>query len=316
MSNRLLSILENMQQVMVGKEKIITRLLVALLAGGHVLLEDVPGVGKTLMARSLAQSTGGTFKRIQFTPDLLPSDITGFTIYDERTREFRFRKGPVFTNYLLADEINRTIPRTQSSLLEAMEEGQITTAGETRILPRPFFVMATQNPIESTGTFPLPEAQLDRFLMKLTLGYPRENEEIKILERFQGDTPLQGLKIVVEREEIPVLQKSCQKIRVSREIQEYIVKITTATRSHPAVSYGASPRGSLHLMRTGQAMAFLQGRDYILPHDIKELVRPVLEHRIILNRQDRLEGLEKGKVLQEILEQTPIPLPGIGGETI
>lgn len=312
MHEKIKAIQENIGEVIVGKEETITYLLVALLAAGHVLLEDVPGVGKTLMARSLAHSTGGSFKRIQFTPDLLSSDITGFNIYDERRGEFRFRAGPIFSNYLLADEINRTIPRTQASLLEAMQEGQITTDGETRPLPKPFFVMATQNPIESTGTFPLPEAQLDRFLMRLTMGYPDEIGEMQILERFRKDDPSMDLKPVVKREDIPNLQRCCREIHTSREIQEYIVKIAAATRSHPAISFGASPRASLHLMRAAQALAFLKGRGYLLPDDIKHLVRPVLEHRIILTQESRLAGRETGKILQEILEKTQIPLPGIG----
>lgn len=312
MDTRLKSIISNIREVIIGEEETIKEVLVALLCNGHLLLEGVPGVGKTLLARSLAISTGGLFKRIQCTPDLLPSDVTGFQIFDEKEGRFRFKEGPVFTNILLADEINRTIPRTQSSLLEAMEERQITIDGETRILPQPFFVIATQNPIESTGTFPLPEAQLDRFLMKTKVGYPNKGDEVLLLERFQREDPLRELEAVIQPEDMVDLQKECQLVRVTEEMREYIISITLSTREHPSFRYGASPRASLHLMRAGQSWAFLEGRDYVLPDDIKKIALPVLNHRLILNSQNHLEGEKSEILLEKILDEIHVPLPGIG----
>ncbi|MGD8530518.1 MAG: AAA family ATPase, partial [Syntrophobacterales bacterium] len=253
-------IIENIAQVIVGKRNAIELLLVAFLADGHVLIEDIPGLGKTLMAKSLAKTIGGSFKRVQFTPDLLPADITGFNIYNQQAGDFTYQSGPVITNILLADEINRTIPRTQSSLLESMEERQVTVDGQTYLLPRPFFVMATQNPIELEGTFPLPEAQLDRFLLKLRLGYPEKDEEISIMDRFREKDPLENLKAVTNPEQITELQVARKKIRISHLVQEYIADIVRATRKNKALRFGASPRGSLGLMRTGQALAALRGR--------------------------------------------------------
>ncbi|MBN1276690.1 MAG: MoxR family ATPase [Deltaproteobacteria bacterium] len=300
-------IIENISRVIVGKRDVIEMLLVALLGDGHVLLEDVPGLGKTLLAKSLARSIGGTFKRVQFTPDLLPSDITGFNVYNQQSGMFIYQSGPVSTNVLVADEINRTIPRTQASLLESMEERQVTVDGKTHILPQPFFVMATQNPIELEGTFPLPEAQLDRFLLKIHLGYPDRNEEISILNRFQEEDPLPGLNPVTEPEDIVELQQIRKKILVSRPVQEYITDIVRATRGNPALRYGASPRGSLGLMRSGQALAALRGRDYVLPDDIKYLAGPVLAHRLILKEEERLRGGRAEDVLEEIIRQQPVP---------
>ncbi len=264
-------IIENISRVIVGKDQAIELLLVGLMAEGHVLLEDVPGVAKTLLAKSLARSIGGSFNRVQFTPDLLPSDITGFNVYDQKTGRFSFHPGPVITNVLLADEINRTIPRTQSSLLECMEERQVTVDGKTHPLPAPFLVMATQNPIELEGTFPLPEAQLDRFILKTQLGYPDKKEEVRILERFQETDPFPLLEPVATPEDITGLQKARRDVRVSQPIREYITDIVRATRDDAAIQFGASPRASLGLMRAAQALAALRGRPYVLPDDIKYL---------------------------------------------
>jgi MoxR-like ATPase len=302
-------IAENISRVIVGKRETIELLLVALLADGHVLLEDVPGLGKTLIAKSLAKSIGGSFKRVQFTPDLLPADITGFNVYHQQTGQFMFQAGPVLTNILLADEINRTIPRTQSSLLESMEERQITVDGKTYPLPHPFFVMATQNPIELEGTFLLPEAQLDRFLLKIKLGYPEKKEEIAIMQRFQEEDPLGDLVPVANPVEVSDLQKARKGILVSQPVREYIAEIVRATRSNPALRLGASPRGSLGLMRAGQSLAALRGRTYILPDDIKYLALPVLGHRLILKEEERLRGETPEQILKKIIDQIPVPIP-------
>jgi len=298
---------ENISQVIVGKHQTIELLLVALLGEGHVLLEDVPGLGKTLIAKSLARSIGGSIKRVQFTPDLLPADITGFNVYNQQTGQFTYQPGPVITNILLADEINRTIPRTQASLLESMEERQVTVDGQTFLLPHPFFVMATQNPIELEGTFPLPEAQLDRFLCKIHLGYPEKDEEISILERFREDDPLLKLEAVASPEQITKLQQARKKIRLSVPVREYIVNIVRATRTNNSLRFGASPRGSLGLMRTGQALAALRGRDYVLPDDIKHLVGPVLSRRLILKEEERLRGETTEHLLDEMVRRIPVP---------
>jgi MoxR-like ATPase len=298
-----------MSRVIVGKALTIELLLVAFLADGHALIEDVPGLGKTLMAKSLARTIGGTFKRVQFTPDLLPADITGFNVYNQQSGDFTFQPGPVITNILLADEINRTIPRTQSSLLESMEERQVTVDGKTHFLSRPFFVMATQNPIELEGTFPLPEAQLDRFLLKLRLGYLEKDEEISMLKRFQEKDPLKSLSAVVSPAQITELQAARKRIRISYPVREYITDIVRATRKNEALRYGASPRGSLGLMRSGQALAALRGRDFVLPDDIKYLVVPVLAHRLILTDEERLRGGTSEQLLEHILEQIPVPAP-------
>ena len=301
-------IIENISHVIVGKDKAIELLLVGLLAEGHVLLEDVPGVAKTLLAKSLAKSIGGSFDRVQFTPDLLPADITGFNVYDQKTGRFSFHPGPVITNVLLADEINRTIPRTQSSLLECMEERQVTVDGNTHPLPAPFLVMATQNPIELEGTFPLPEAQLDRFLLKTQLGYPDKKEEIQILERFQETDPFPLLQPVATPEDITELQEARRRIHVSQPIREYIVDIVHATRDEEAIQFGASPRASLGLMRAGQALATLRGRKYVLPDDIKYLVHPVLTHRLILSQDERLKGNSTDHLVEKLLNRVPVPV--------
>ena len=301
------NISDNISRVMVGKTRCIRLILVGLLAEGHVLLEDVPGVGKTVLARALAKSMGGSYKRVQFTPDLLPSDITGYNIYVQHEGQFRFQEGPVMTHILLADEINRTIPRTQSSLLESMEEKQVTVEGKTYPLPAPFFVIATQNPVELEGTFPLPEAQLDRFLLKIDLGYPEKSEEMDILKRFQADDPLAQLEPVASPEKIFSLQQARKKILVSDAVREYITDLVQATRNHPQIRYGASPRGSMALMRAAQALAALEGRDYVLPDDVKALASPVLTHRLVLHETERLRGERAGSVLAAIVGNTRVP---------
>ena len=299
-------ITDNISRVIVGKDQAIELLLVGLLAEGHVLIEDVPGVAKTLLAKSLAKSIGGAFSRVQFTPDLLPADITGFNVYDQKTGNFSFHPGPVICNVLLADEINRTIPRTQSSLLECMEERQVTVDGKTHLLPEPFLVMATQNPIELEGTFPLPEAQLDRFLLKIQVGYPDKAEEVRILERFQEADPYRSLAAVAAPGDISELQKLRRSIRVSQPIREYIADIVHLTREDNAIQFGASPRASLGLMRAGQALAALRGRDYVLPDDIKHLAHPVLTHRLILAEEERLKGKSTDRLIQKLISRVPV----------
>ena len=301
------NISDNINKVIVGKKKAIELMLVTILAEGHLLVEDVPGVGKTLLARALAKSIGGTFHRIQFTPDLLPSDITGFNIYNQKESQFVFQKGPVMSNILLADEINRTIPRTQSSLLESMQERQVTVDGVTMGLPIPFFVVATQNPIEQEGTFPLPEAQLDRFLMCIRLDYPTQEEEMLILERFQNDDPLEDLQAVTTPAEISTLQKDREKIFIAKEVKQYIVTLVNVTRKSAKIRFGASPRASLHLMKAAQALAALRGRDFVLPDDIKELFVPVLAHRLVIETKESLKGSSAQKLLENILAQVTIP---------
>ena len=300
------ALLDNISKVVVGKRQAAELLIVALLAEGHVLIEDTPGLGKTLLAKTLACSLGGTFKRIQFTPDLLPSDITGFNVFNQQTGRFTFQPGPVMCHVLVADEINRTIPRTQSSLLESMEERQVTVDGQTMQLPRPFIVVATQNPIDLDGTFPLPEAQLDRFLMRIQLGYPEKADEITILARFQESDPLSELGAVTSPDELIDIQHQRRRIHVSDPVREYIVDLIAATRNHEKLKFGVSPRGGLGLLRAGQALAALRGRGYVLPDDIKSLAVPVLAHRMILKDEERLRGASVYAVLNEILEQVPI----------
>jgi len=301
-------IIENISRVILGKTEALELLMVALLADGHILLEDVPGVGKTLITKCLAKSIKGSFKRIQFTPDLLPADVTGFNVYDQKSGQFKFQSGPVLTNILLADEINRAIPRTQSSLLESMEERQVTIDGQTIPLPKPFLVLATQNPIELEGTFPLPEAQLDRFLLKIRLGYPNKAEEIAILERFQKDDPLMTLASVGDPEQLSHMQQQRKEIKISAPVREYITDIVAATRNHESLRFGSSPRGSLGLMRAAQGLAALRGRNYALPDDIKELLVPVLAHRIILSEEAKLSGENPEHILEEIISRIPVPI--------
>ncbi|MDY6827022.1 MAG: MoxR family ATPase [Bacillota bacterium] len=302
------NLIETISKVIVGKNKTIELLLAALLAQGHVLLEDVPGVGKTLLAKTLAKTIGGEFKRIQFTPDLLPADITGFNIYDQNTGSFKFLNGPVMANVLLADEINRTVPRTQSSLLESMDENQITVDGETYPLPEPFFVIATQNPIEHEGTYPLPEAQLDRFLLRLSLGYPSREEEHIILERFGKKDPLDDLEPAANPLDIVNLQKARRDIHISEQISSYIIDLCQNTRNHPQVQFGASPRASIALSKTAQGLAILRNRDYVLPDDVKDLAKPVLTHRIILKTEELLRGNSPDMIVDEVLNQVAVPI--------
>lgn len=301
------AMVDNISRVVVGKNDALELLMTALLADGHVLLEDVPGLGKTLIAKTLAKSFDGIFKRIQFTPDLLPSDITGFNVYDRNSAQFKFQSGPVMTNILLADEINRAIPRTQSSLLESMEERQVTVDGHTYDLPDPFFVLATQNPIELEGTFPLPEAQLDRFLLRVGLGYPERSEEIEILGRFQTEDPLSSLAPVANPEQLTKMREARKAVTVSEPVKAYVTDIVHATRRSKAIRVGASPRGSLGLMRAGQGLAVVRGRDYVLPDDIKHLVIPVLAHRLLLSEDEKLRGTTPDSVLEAILEEVPVP---------
>jgi MoxR-like ATPase len=302
-------ILDNVSRVVVGKADRLELLVVGLLAEGHVLLEDAPGLGKTLMAKALAVSIGGSFKRVQFTPDLLPSDITGCSVFNQQSAQFEFRAGPLMTHVLLADEINRTLPRTQSSLLESMEERQVTADGHTYPLPSPFFVIATQNPIELEGTYPLPEAQLDRFLLKLALGYPDRDEEIAILGRFQEADPLSELAAVTDPAQLRAAQVARRRIAVSDSLRAYIADLVRATRDHAAVRHGASPRGALALMRAGQALAAVRGRSYLLPDDVKHLASAVLGHRLVLSDAERMRGTRPQSVVQEILASTAVPLP-------
>lgn len=305
---RMVDVIKNVNQVIVGKKDVIELTLVAMLAGGHVLLEDVPGVGKTKLVRSLAQSLGCSFKRIQFTPDMLPSDVSGVSIYNPKEMNFEFREGPIFGNVILADEINRTSPKTQSALLEALEEGNVTIDGTTRGLPRPFLVMATQNPIEYEGTFPLPEAQLDRFLLKLKMGYPSLEEEVEIINRLQRDDPIDFISFVLSAEEVLQYQQEVRSVHVDSSLKNYIVQLNHATRKSPHVYLGVSPRGSVALLHASQALAFIRGRDYVIPDDVKYVAPYVLEHRIILKPEARIQGTTIGSVMQSILAQIPVPV--------
>jgi len=299
---------QNTSRVIVGKEEVIDLLMVALLCEGHVLFEDVPGIGKTTLAKSLARSLGCQFQRIQFTPDLLPSDITGITFYNQKAGEFEFRPGPLLSQVVLADEINRATPRTQSALLEAMEERQISIERDTVALPRPFIVLATQNPVELEGTFPLPEAQLDRFLMRLRLDYPSRTEERLILQRFKEEQPLAELKPVLAAEQLLTLQKTIRKVHVEPAVESYIVEVIRATRTHNGVELGVSPRGTLALYRASQAHAAIYGREFVLPDDVKRLAKPVLSHRILATSQSRLHGRIMDQIIDEVLHTVAVPV--------
>jgi MoxR-like ATPase len=299
---------ENVARVIVGKEGVVELLLVALFCEGHVLLEDVPGIGKTTLAKTLARSIGGSFQRIQFTPDLLPSDITGVSIFNQQSQAFEYRAGPVMAQLVLADEINRAGPRTQSALLEAMEERQVTVDGVTRPLPYPFLVLATQNPVELEGTFPLPEAQVDRFLLRLALGYPQREEERQILHRFRTSNPLVEITAVLSIDDLRQASQLCRQIYVHPVLEDYILDLVTATRASPALALGVSPRGTLALYRTSQALAAIRGRHYVIPDDIKPLAKPVLAHRLAPSMEARLHSQNPQTVLATILEKTPVPV--------
>ncbi|HEV8637950.1 MAG TPA: MoxR family ATPase [Chloroflexota bacterium] len=311
--------LRNVARVILGKDQTVKLALAALLSNGHVLIEDVPGVGKTVLAKALTRTFGGTFKRIQFTPDLLPSDVTGVSVYNQRTGAFEFRPGPLFAHVVLADEINRATPKTQSALLEAMEERQVSVDGTTYPLPEPFLVLATQNPVEYEGTFPLPEAQLDRFLLRIALGYPSREHELALLERAADPTaldgqepgsgrhPVEALPQVVSLGELRAFQAAARRVRVDRLIREYVVALVAATREHPDVQLGASPRGSLALLRAGQAWALLHDRDFVSPDDVKSLAEPALAHRLILAPGTRPRGLDARTLIAELLASLPVP---------
>ncbi len=299
---------QNIRQVIVGKDEAIELLLIALICRGHVLIEDVPGVGKTTMAAALARSLQCSFKRIQFTPDVTPSDVTGFTMVNIQTGEMEFKPGAVMSQIVLADEINRTSPKTQSSLLEVMEEGQVTVDGVTYKMPRPFMVMATQNPVDFVGTYPLPEAQMDRFFLKISVGYPSIEEEMDVLERYSGQTtPMETLLPVCGADEILAMQEQLGTIYASREARSYVATIVAMTRTHPALQLGASPRGSIALLRAAQACAMLSNRDYVLPDDIRHMALPVLSHRLILTPEARMKGVSAQQVLAQLLETVPVP---------
>jgi len=300
-------LIANISKVIIGKKDTIELAVICLLCQGHLLIEDIPGVGKTMLARSLARSLGGSFGRIQFTPDMLPSDITGVSIYNQSSREFEFRSGPIMAEIVLADEINRATPKTQSALLEAMQESQVTVDGVTHLLPALFMVLATQNPIEHEGTFRLPEAQLDRFLMRVRLGYPLEKEEIEILDRQQIQHPINELEVVASVKDVLSAQKKLRSVHLAPPVKSYLVNLVQRTRNHEDVYLGASPRGSLGLFRAGQAAAAIQGRDYVTPDDIKRVAGPILGHRLILAPGARLQNRNEDSILDEILENALVP---------
>jgi MoxR-like ATPase len=301
---------ENIQKVLVSKDDVINLTLVAVLCEGHLLLEDVPGIGKTTLARALAASLGCSFRRIQFTPDLLPSDVTGLNWFNQKEQTFEFRPGPIISQVVLADEINRATPRTQSALLEAMQERQVTVDGVTRPLPRPFLVMATQNPVELEGTFPLPEAQIDRFFLRVAIGYPTQGEENAILERFRAGDPLPDLRPVTTAEEIMRLQEARRQVRVEASVRDYAVRVARATRQHAEIELGASPRATLSLYWAAQAWAALAGRDFVLPDDVKFMAPHVLTHRLMISPQAQLRGRRPEELVADIVAAVPVPVEG------
>ncbi|WP_010681319.1 AAA family ATPase [Acetivibrio cellulolyticus] len=307
MNNMVEALIGNMEKVIVGKRSVLEHILVALLSDGHVLIEDVPGVGKTQIVATLARSVNGIFNRVQFTPDLMPSDIMGFSMFNPATREFEYRKGAAMCNFLLADEINRTSPKTQSSLLEIMEENQVTVDGKTYQLPRPFMVLATQNPVECFGTYPLPEAQMDRFFLKLSIGYPEKSEEKLIIDRFGSDNPLSELAPVANISDLIELQNQVKKINIEDCLKTYIVDIIEATRKSPDVVLGGSPRGSLNLYRASKAWAFIRGREYVIPDDIQKMAAPVLAHRIIMNSGAKMKNITADDVVHEAIVKVKVP---------
>jgi MoxR-like ATPase len=300
-------IIDNVAKVIVGKTSVVEQAVAALIAEGHLLVEDVPGVGKTMLAKSISTSIGCSFKRIQFTPDLLPSDVTGLSIYNQQKGAFEFREGPIMSQVVLADEINRATPKTQSALLEAMEEHQVTVDGTTHHLESPFLVMATQNPIEYEGTFPLPEAQLDRFLMRISLGYPDFNEEISIIERQELTHPIDSLGAVTTPDDIRHLQQAAKSVYVDQLVRQYVVSLTEATRRHSEITLGASPRASLGLFRATRALALVQDRDYVIPDDVKLLASSVIAHRLVLSPSARMRGVQSTDVVDDLLRTVPIP---------
>ncbi|BBW98307.1 AAA family ATPase [Geobacillus icigianus] len=303
-------VVRNVEQVIVGKRQVIVLSLTALLAKGHVLLEDVPGVGKTMLVRALAKSFQAELKRVQFTPDLLPSDVIGVSVYNPKERQFEYKPGPIVAHIVLADEINRTSPKTQSALLEAMEEGSVTVDGITRALPQPFFVMATQNPIEYEGTYPLPEAQLDRFLLKLQMGYPSADEEIELLHRLEKMKPLEEIGPVMTLDELRALQQKVADVYVSDTVKRYIVELVRQSRAHEAVYLGVSPRGSVALMKAAQAYALIHGRDFVIPDDIQQLAPYVLAHRLLVRPEAKWDKLDAKTILSELMARTPVPVQG------
>jgi MoxR-like ATPase len=301
------TLLDNVKQVIIGKEEVVELAVIALISKGHLLIEDAPGVGKTMLARSLAKSLDCTFRRIQFTPDMLPGDITGVSVYNQKMQDFEFRPGPIMAQMVLADEINRATPKVQSALLECMEEGQITVDGVTHQIPSPFHVLATQNPIEYEGTFPLPETQLDRFLMRINLGYPSQSDEVTIVEKQQYAHPIEKIAAVATGADLLMLQTVAKDVYVDDLVKQYIVALVAATRGHPTIYLGASPRGSLALFRTAQARALIHGRDYVLPDDVKVLAGPVLAHRLIIRLTDVSQDRTGRASIAELLETTPVP---------
>lgn len=303
-------LLENVEKVIVGKKDAIRLTITGLLCQGHILIEDVPGTGKTMLAKSIARSIGATFNRIQFTPDMLPSDVTGVSIFNQKTNEFEYRHGPIVAQIVLTDEINRATPKTQAALLEAMEEHQVTVDGKTYPLPEPFLVLATQNPIEYEGTFPLPEAQMDRFLLRISLGYPATNDEVQMLSNQQLHHPIEGLEKVIEVADLLKAQEAVKSVTITDEIKHYIVDLVETTRAHGEIYLGASPRGSLALFRTSQARAAILGREYVLPDDVKALAVPALAHRLIVGSAARIREVDAVDIIEEVLEKVPVP----GGE--
>jgi MoxR-like ATPase len=306
--SKLPGVISNVSKVIIGKKEVTEKILVALLSGGHVLIEDVPGVGKTTLVHAIAKSIGCSFKRIQFTPDLVPSDITGLTVYNMKNGEFEYKQGPIVSNLVLADEINRSSPKTQSSLLEAMQEKQVTVDGSTYKLPTPFMVLATQNPIEYEGTFPLPEAQLDRFTMRITMGYPNFIEEKKILATYKEENPINKLEAVVTEEEIEAMKQEVEKVFVDESIQDYIIQITQLTRTHQDVYLGCSPRATLSLFNASRALAYIRGREYVIPDDVKELTSVTLAHRLILKSEAKIQSKDENSVLAEIVKSVRVPV--------
>ncbi len=301
-------IVENIEKVIIGKRKVVELAIISLICNGHVLIEDIPGVGKTSLVSALAKSINASFKRIQFTPDILPSDITGFSIYNHKTEDFEYRPGAIMSQIILADEINRTSPKTQASLLEVMEENQVTIDGTTYKVPKPFMVLATQNPVEYMGTYPLPEAQIDRFFLKITIGYPKKEEEADILARFQYGSPMEKLRPVAESSDILEIQELVKKVHVDQSLNRYIVEITSSTRKHGDVTLGSSPRGSLALFRAAQAWAFYSRRNFVLPDDIKKMAVPVLCHRILISQEAKLRKVTPEDVVNSILDGTLVPV--------